>query len=73
LLALEDLKRSISLRFSQCHAQPLELECEAEQPKQRNNKHDSAPRHQKDIDTRTKLRDMPKNYDGEYCASKNKI
>lgn len=63
--ALDDLNRSSWLRFSQCHAQPRELECEAEQCKHRNYEYDSATHHQQYIDTRTKLRHMPKHYDGE--------
>ena len=62
---LEASRVSRFWRFSQCHAQPLELKCEAEQRKQRNYQHDSTTCHQQDIDTRTKLRHMPKNYDRE--------
>ena len=65
MIPMEASRVSRFWRFSQCHAQPLELKCEAEQRKQRNYQHDSTTCHQQDIDTRTKLRHMPKNYDRE--------
>src|SRR6202521_5062568 len=53
ILEAVGISRSSSSSFSQCHAQPLELQREAEQPKQRNYEHGSATRHQRKIGIKT--------------------